>query len=268
MPALESGRRIGNYVVREILGQGGMGAVYLATHAIIGRQVAIKVLRRELAHDAGQVARFLNEARAAALARHPGIVEVFDVGSLPSGVPYLVMEYLCGESLAQRLLRTGRLEIDQAAAITQQVASALAAAHQIGIVHRDLKPANLFLTFGREQPEMISCKVLDFGIAKLQSATTAVSTTQSGALLGTPLYMSPEQARGVRAGIDHRTDIYSLGAILYQMVCGTPPFVGDGWGDLLLRHMTEEPVRPSQHNPAVSPAGQTKRRPFCLHGRP
>jgi serine/threonine protein kinase len=250
-------KRIGNYAVQALIGQGGMGAVYRAEHTVIGRQVAIKILRRELAGESSLVARFLNEARAPGAANHPGIVEVFDVGTLPNGTPYLVMEYLRGESLAQRLTRVGRLDIELAAEIACQTASALAAAHASGIIHRDLKPGNLFLLDGDgatagEPPRV---KVLDFGIAKLLTAGPSNEpSTHSGLVIGTPLYMSPEQCRGARDEVDHRADVYALGTILYQMVSGTPPFVGEGWGELLLRHMTEAPVPPSMHNSAVSPA--------------
>jgi serine/threonine protein kinase len=256
-------KRIGNYAVQALIGQGGMGAVYRAEHTVIGRQVAIKILRRELAAQSSQVARFLNEARAPGAARHPGIVEVFDVGTLPSGTPYLVMEYLRGESLAQRLTRVGRLELDLAVDVACQTASALAAAHANGIVHRDLKPGNLFLldvdaaaTPGVEgAPVSPRVKVLDFGIAKLLAPNlSSEPSTHSGLVIGTPLYMSPEQCRGAQAEVDHRADIYALGIILYQMLCGAPPFVGEGWGELLLRHMTEAPAPPSLHNPAVTPA--------------
>jgi len=247
---MDAGPRIGSYVVREILGQGGMGTVYLAEHTVIGKKVAIKVLKRDLAGHDTLVARFINEARANAVVGHPGIVDVFDVGTLPSGVPYLVMEYLQGESLAQRIARVGRLPIKQAANIAWETASAVGAAHAKGIVHRDLKPENLFLARDPGAPEVEKVKVLDFGIAKLHATPTKVNT-QTGAVMGTPIYMSPEQCRGARDEVDQRTDIYSLGIILYEMLCGKPPFQGEAFGDLLLRHMTEAPAALSPINPEV-----------------
>jgi serine/threonine protein kinase len=250
---MEPGLRIGSYVVREVLGQGGMGTVYLAEHSVIGRKVAIKVLKRDLAVHEGLVARFVNEARAKAVVGHPGIVDVFDYGTLPSGVPYLVMELLEGESLAMRIARVGKLPVKEAAGIAWETASAVGAAHAKGIIHRDLKPENLFLARDAGSPDVEKVKVLDFGIAKLHSSPSKLST-QGGAVMGTPVYMSPEQCRGARDEVDVRTDIYSLGVILYEMLCGKPPFEGEAFGDLLLRHMTEEVVPPSHRNPDVPPS--------------
>jgi serine/threonine protein kinase len=249
---METGPRIGSYVVREVLGQGGMGTVYLAEHSVIGKKVAIKVLKRDLAGHDSLVARFINEARANAVVRHAGIVDVFDVGTLPSGVPYIVMEYLRGESLAQRLAKSGPLPVEGAATIAWETASAVGAAHAKGIIHRDLKPENLFLARDPTAPEVEKVKVLDFGIAKLHADPNQVNT-QTGAVMGTPAYMSPEQCRGAKDEVDQRTDIYSLGAILYEMLVGKPPFEGEAFGDLLLRHMTE-PVTPPSSRRADVPA--------------
>jgi serine/threonine-protein kinase len=247
---MEGGPRIGSYVVRGVLGQGGMGTVYLAEHAVIGKKVAIKVLKRDLAGQDTLVARFINEARANEMIKHPGIVDVFDVGKLPSGVPYIVMEYLRGESLAQRLSRGPRLKVMEAASIARETASAVGAAHAKGIIHRDLKPENLFLVRDPGPPLVEKLKVLDFGIAKLHADPNKVNTA-TGAVMGTPTYMSPEQCRGARDEVDQRTDVYSLGVILYEMLCGKPPFESDAFGDLLLRHMTETPAPPSAGNPGV-----------------
>jgi serine/threonine protein kinase len=247
---METGPRIGSYVVREVLGQGGMGTVYLAEHAVIGKKVAIKVLKRDLAGHDSLVARFINEARANAVVGHPGIVDVFDVGTLPSGVPYIVMEYLQGESLSQRLAKAGPLPLETAATIAWETASAVGAAHAKGIIHRDLKPENLFLARDPGAPEVERVKVLDFGIAKLHADPNQINT-QTGAVMGTPAYMSPEQCRGAKDEIDQRTDIYSLGVILYEMLVGKPPFEGEAFGDLLLRHMTEPVTPPSARRPEV-----------------
>ena len=238
------GARIQNYQVTSLLGQGGMGAVYVAQHPIIGRKVAIKVLQPEMAKDKSLVDRFINEARAANVLGHPNIVDILDVGTLPDGVPYIIMELLAGESLGQRLDRVGRIDAGQAVKMAVQAISALAAAHAAGIVHRDLKPDNLFVVAPNRATaagagEVI--KVLDFGIAKMKRDLTNSPLTSTGALMGTPVYMSPEQCRGVPGEVDHRTDIYSMGIILYQMLCGRPPFTSEGLGDILVSHLTRAP---------------------------
>ncbi len=228
-----------------------MGAVYLAEHPFIGRKAAIKVLRRELADDHRLVERFMNEARAANAIHHPNIIEIIDVGRLPSGVPYLMMEFLEGEGLSRRIRREGQMTIVAAANVAIQTASALFAAHGAGIVHRDLKPDNLFLIpTGTNRFDRI--KVLDFGIAKLRGDLSGSGArTQSGSFMGTPPYMSPEQCRGLSDEIDQRTDVYALGIILYEMLAGDPPFVSEGWGDLALMHMTRPPPPLRVRNPSV-----------------
>jgi tRNA A-37 threonylcarbamoyl transferase component Bud32 len=246
------GEVINNYVIKSLLGEGGMGAVYLAEHPFIGRRAAIKVLRRELAQDPALVERFMNEARAANAIRHPNIIDIIDVGRTPSGVPYLMMELLEGMSLAQRISEAGRLEVAEALEIGAQTCAALTAAHAKGIVHRDLKPDNLFLVPDDARPGGMKVKVLDFGIAKLRGDLTNVSAkTQAGALMGTPPYMSPEQCRGLTDDIDHRTDVYAMGIILYEMLCGAPPFVSPGWGDIVLAHLTKPPPAPRATNPGI-----------------
>jgi eukaryotic-like serine/threonine-protein kinase len=238
------GERIHNYEVVSKIGQGGMGVVYLARHLFIDRSAALKVLHPHLQprvdNDPNLVGRFMNEARAANAIRHPNIIEVVDTGFLPrSGAPYLLMEYLEGESLGARLRNMRRLPLEMALQIAGQTASALSAAHDQGIVHRDLKPENIFLLPRPGNVDLV--KVLDFGIAKLRLdlAGQAVQT-QPGTLVGTPRYMSPEQCRGT-GEVDHRSDIYALGIILYEMLCGVPPFQGEGVGQLLAVHMTEPP---------------------------
>jgi len=246
------GEVINNYRVMSLLGEGGMGAVYLAEHPFMGRKAAIKVLRRDLAEDRGLVERFMNEARAANAIRHPNIIDIIDVGRTPSGVPYLMMELLEGQSLAKRISEAGQLPVGEAIEIGAQTAGALAAAHSKGIVHRDLKPDNLFLVPDDSRPGGMRVKVLDFGIAKLRGDLTNVSArTQAGALMGTPPYMSPEQCRGLSDEIDHRTDIYALGIILYELLCGKPPFVSEGWGDIVLAHLTKAPEPPTSKNPSI-----------------
>jgi serine/threonine-protein kinase len=230
------GQSFGNYRAIALLGEGGMGAVYLAEHPGIGRRVAVKVLHKSLILDAQLMGRFLNEARTANAIRHPNIIEILDSGTLADGMPYLVMELLEGETLGARIARLGRLPTRAALRFAFQTASALGAAHDKGIVHRDLKPDNLFIVPDPGHVDGERLKVLDFGIAKLQESASNQVKTRTGAVLGTPLYMSPEQCRGVRE-IDHRSDIYSLGIILYEMVTGRPPFVSEGFGDLVNMHL-------------------------------
>jgi len=247
------GQKINNYEVRSLLGEGGMGAVYLAEHPIIKTRFAIKVLHPEFMRDPEAIARFTNEARAANAIRHPNIVEIIDLGTLPDGLPYIVMELLEGESLGVRLRRLRRLPVDQAVVFAAQVANALAAAHAAGIAHRDLKPDNIFLAADPEAPERERVKVLDFGLAKLQRELPGTSiSTSAGLVMGTPKYMSPEQCRGVSGDVDHRTDIYALGIILYEMVCGCVPFEAEGAGDVLMMHMTQAPRPPRTINLEVT----------------
>jgi eukaryotic-like serine/threonine-protein kinase len=235
------GESIGSYRIVAKLGEGGMGAVYLGEHRWIARRAAIKVLLPELSSNQQIVARFFTEARATSLIRHPGIVEVVDCDLLPSGSAYIVMELLEGQSLGDALRTRGPLPLRRALAIGRNVADALAAAHAQKIVHRDLKPDNVFLLAGggdADQP----IKILDFGIAKLFQADGGYAhyKTQTGNLLGTPVYMSPEQCRGV-GSIDHRTDIYSLGCMLFETISGRPPFISEGFGELIQFHLSMAP---------------------------
>jgi eukaryotic-like serine/threonine-protein kinase len=249
------GLRINNYEITSLVGEGGMGAVYLAVHPVMGRKVAVKLLRRELAADKTLVARFINEARAAYAIHHPNIIDVIDVGTLAddrSGLPYMMMEYLEGESLARRLELRGTLGIAEAVDVAIQTASALGAAHAKGIVHRDLKPDNLFLVSDEMNPGRERIKVLDFGIAKLRGEFGGESVkTNAGSIMGTPPYMSPEQCRGIVEEVDHRTDVYALGIILYEMLCGSPPFVSAGYGEVLVMHLTQPPPSPRAINPNI-----------------
>jgi serine/threonine protein kinase len=257
------GQQFGNYRVLSLLGEGGMGAVYLAEHPGIGRRVAVKVLHKQFTGDEQLLGRLLNEARAANAIRHPNIIEILDSGMREDGVPYLVMELLEGESLGQRIRRAGRLSIEDTIAFTLQTASALGAAHKKGIVHRDLKPDNLFIIgtlgmrgdeSGRITDEIVAerMKVLDFGIAKLQMPQPGDSVkTRTGTLMGTPIYMSPEQCRGTKT-VDHRSDVYSLGIIVYEMLVGQTPFVSDGFGELVNMHLNVPPPSSRAQRPEIS----------------
>jgi serine/threonine-protein kinase len=230
---------IGNYRVTSLLGEGGMGVVYLAQHPVFGRKVAIKLLHAVLARDPDIVARFFNEARAIHMVAHENIVEILDFGQTPDGQPYFIMEYLQGESLSDAIAR-GAMAQDQVEAIGVQMCRALGAAHAKGIVHRDLKPHNVQLVIKADGA--LQVKILDFGVAKILASPDGTNSvkTRTGSLMGTPLYMSPEQCKG--AGVlDHRTDIYSLGVILFEMLSGRPPFNAEGVGELFAKHMLEDP---------------------------
>jgi tRNA A-37 threonylcarbamoyl transferase component Bud32 len=255
-----AGDTLGPYTIVRRLGAGAMGEVYQARHRHMGRDAAIKVLRAELTEEADVVNRFFTEARATAAVRHPGIVEIFDCDLHRTGRAFIVMEYLAGEDLAQRLGRAGAFAPDWPAlrAIGRQLASALAAAHAIGIVHRDLKPGNIFLVAqdaapGAASPAASTVKIVDFGIAKLLHRDGGMhSQTQTGHILGTPLYMSPEQARGAKT-IDHRTDIYALGCVLFEMITGQPPFVRKGPAEVIVAHL-HDPVPRASSLEATVPA--------------
>jgi len=247
------GSRVGGYTVLHLLGQGGMGQVFLAQHHRIARRAAVKVLLPELSANESVVERFFTEARATSLIRHPGIVEILDC-DVREGQAFIVMEHLEGESVADYLERTGGLIGDNAfaLAVTGQVAQAVGAAHAAGIVHRDLKPDNVFLSVSNTDGQIVP-KVLDFGIAKLAERGSATHT-RTGAVLGTPAYMSPEQCRGGSKVVDGRSDVYSLGCILYEMLCGEPPFVRDGMGDLIVAHVSEAPQPLRVRVPGLTPA--------------
>ena len=229
------GQSLGSYTIERELGRGGMGAVYVAIHTLLGRRAAVKVLLPALSKDQSLVQRFFNEARAATAIKHPSIVEIYDFGWAPDGSAFIVMELMDGEPLSARIKRHGRLPVPLALTIARQAANALHAAHRAGIVHRDLKPDNVFLVPDIEVAGGERVKLLDFGIAKL-TADGHVSQTSTGAIMGTPLYMSPEQCEGARL-VDARSDLYSLGCMLFEMVSGRVPFVSEGVGGLIGMHL-------------------------------
>jgi serine/threonine protein kinase len=225
----------GKYEISRVLGVGGMGTVYEGRNLRIQRRVAIKVLHSSTAASAESVARFEQEARAAGRIGSPHVVEVIDLGHLPNGDLYLVMEFLEGESLAQRFARTPRAHPGQLAPIIHQLLEGLAAAHDVGIVHRDLKPENVFLQRTKDGDFV---KLLDFGISKF-TKDRDISMTQTGSIVGTPYYMAPEHVRG--APIDHRVDLYAVGVILYEGLSGRLPYQGDVLPELVFKIALEDP---------------------------
>jgi tRNA A-37 threonylcarbamoyl transferase component Bud32 len=233
------GQTIGNYRITAKLGEGGMGVVYLAEHPVIGKKVAMKAIHPELSRNADVISRFVTEAQAVNQIGHDNIVDIADFGNTPDGEFYFVMELLQGEPLSERLKREGALPAPRAFAIAMQIADALAASHEHGIVHRDLKPENVFLLHRGGTHDFV--KVLDFGLAKLTVGEGRVThKTRTGYLMGTPYYMSPEQCEG-KAEIDHRSDIYALGVLLFEMLTGKVPFGGEGYGEIIVKHITMPP---------------------------
>ena len=257
------GRTIaGKFVVEDIIGSGAMGAVYRARQVALDKVVAIKVLHGEHADDATFAARFQREAKAASRLNHPNSMQVIDFGEEPDGLLYIAMEYLDGRSL-HRVLREDRpLPAARTADVLMQTLAALAVAHDMGVVHRDLKPENIMVLQGTDddgRPRDI-IKVCDFGIAKITDSRAYKSgsdresnapVTTAGFLVGTPEYMSPEQGRGEK--LDARSDLYSVGVVLYEILAGQPPFEAENAIGVVLRHITEAPVAPSQVAPGVDP---------------
>ena len=227
------------YRVTRLLGRGGMGAVWAAEHLRLpGRQVAVKVLLSPGVATGEAFARFRREAEIASRLGHPNIVQVLDFHTLHTGEPYIILELLQGETLAHRLQR-GPVPLEEALAITRQVGSALQAAHRAGVVHRDLKPDNVFLCLPQEEMPGPYVKVLDFGISKIRGSQTVA--TQDAVLMGTPQYMAPEQALGRNTSIDARTDVFALGAIVYEMLGGVPAFAGSSLAEVVYKVVHAQP---------------------------
>jgi serine/threonine-protein kinase len=248
------GAAVGNYTIIEPISAGGMGAVYRASHVLLGRSAAVKLLRPDLTDNRELVARFFTEAKAASAIHHPGIVEVFDFGYTEDGQAYLVMELLDGQALSRRLAERKRFAEVHAGLIARGIAGALGAAHAKGIIHRDLKPDNIMLVPDPDVPFGERPKVLDFGIAKLSEELSGTRSghTRTGALIGTPQYMAPEQAQSATT-IDHRADLYSLGCILYEMLVGRPPFVAEGAGEVIALHLFATPTPVSEQLSSIAP---------------
>jgi serine/threonine protein kinase len=255
-----------DHEIQGVIGEGGMGVVYRAQHVVIEKPVAIKVLHDRFARQKDMVEQFIIEAKAASRIRHPNIIDVTDFGTTPEGLVFLVMEYLDGESLEERLARVGRLPVFEAVNIVKQVARGLGAAHGLGVVHRDLKPANIFLCQREGRRRIVRraaspsgaqfviepedkydfVKLLDFGVAKFMDLGPSVAT-RAGVLCGTPHYLSPEQAQEQPA--TERSDLYALGAVFYEMITGSVPFDGSSMFEILKGHVVGDVVPPSQRAP-------------------
>ena len=242
------GAQVAGYRITSKLGEGAMGVVYRGEHTVLGRPAAIKFLNADLAENQELVSRFFTEARAVNGIRHPNIVDITDFGQRGNR-HYYVMEFLDGQTLLDRLTLEGRTDLESTIRIGTQVAAALAAAHDKGIVHRDLKPENIYVCNHPDYPDYV--KVFDFGIAKLiEKSPAATHQTRAGYVLGTPLYMSPEQCTGEES-LDHRSDVYSLGIVLYQMITGVVPFNAPTMAGIVKGHISEQPIPPRKHNDSI-----------------
>ncbi len=256
MRAVADGNRVGEivggkYRVVRLLAKGGMGVVFEAQHTVVRRRFAIKFLRRDLAERRDILTRFQREAEAAGALENENVTAAVDFGVAEDGTPYILMEYLVGESLAALIEREERLPVSRATDLVIQACAGVAAAHAAGIVHRDLKPHNLFVCRRHDGTDLL--KVLDFGVAKLQLADDASAATRTGMVLGTAAYMSPEQARGERM-VDGKTDVYALGAILYEMLSRKRPHPG-GSQNAILHHIATQPAVPLESVQADLPPG-------------
>jgi tRNA A-37 threonylcarbamoyl transferase component Bud32 len=236
------------YRILRKLGEGGMGTVYQAEHALIEKRIALKVLFPELTRRTDLVARFLQEAKSASRIGHENVIDISDFGQSPEGLVYIAMEYLDGQDLSQLIKAEGPQPWPRARPILMQIAKALRAAHEHGIIHRDMKPENVFLIQREGRPDFV--KVLDFGIAKVVNVDDGgPRLTQAGMIFGTPEYMSPEQAQGQTP--DHRVDIYAVGCLMYHLLTGTVPFTADNFMGILTKHMLEPVEPPGQRKPEL-----------------
>jgi serine/threonine-protein kinase len=240
----------GKYRIERLLGAGGMGSVWVAEHTLLNRPVAVKVLDSSATtRDATAVQRFLREAQTAARLRSDHIVDVLDVGRFDDGTPFLIMELLEGETLSSRIKREGRLQQGDAALLVDHLLSGLSAAHAAGVIHRDIKPDNCFITRKNGRDHL---KLLDFGISKVAGDAREMRMTRTGVVMGTPYYMAPEQARGSKE-IDHRCDLYAVGAILYECITGRVPFEAESVNELLFKIVLEPLVQPRLIAPDLDP---------------
>ncbi len=238
---------LGEYKIQGKLGEGGMGTVFSAIHPMIGKRAAIKVLKLQFCEDPILVERFIDEARIVNQIGHPNIVDIFAFGEMPDGRRFFAMEWLTGETLRERL-RRGPCSLTQMARLIHALARALEAAHDKGVIHRDLKPENIFLTdIAHEQPLV---KLLDFGVAKLANDKRRMSQTAKGQILGTPMYIAPEQASNANE-VSFASDVYSLGAITFECLTGRPPFLARNTVEMVTAHITETPPTPSSLMPEV-----------------
>jgi serine/threonine-protein kinase len=251
LKALVGSTVAGKYRVDRMIGRGGMGAVFQAANLAIGKRVALKFLDHEAAQNRQACLRFQREAEAAGMAESAHIVQIFDSGVTDAGLPFLVMELLTGEDLRARLAREGRLGVASALRIVSQVLRALLCAHEAGIVHRDLKPDNVFLCARDDDPSFV--KLVDFGISKVARSRPADTLTNRGTVLGTAFYMSPEQAQSF-ADIDGRTDLFSVGAILFEMLSGQPPHLAPTYEAVLIAICTHDAPDVRTLSPDVPPA--------------
>ncbi|MFH1437633.1 MAG: serine/threonine-protein kinase [Pseudomonadota bacterium] len=243
----------GKYKLEARIGEGGMGAVYRGTHTAIGRKIAVKVLHADIQSHEEVVFRFQNEARLAASIGHRNIVDIIDMGKYLGKYHFIVMEFLEGEDLFSVIRRRETLRRDEAIDLAIQVLNGLKAVHKKGIIHRDLKPENIFVCSGMDEEKTV--KILDFGVSRLMDKEKRenVRITRAGMVFGTPRYMSPEQAKGSEKH-DHRADLYAVGAMLYEMLCGFPPFSTENYNELMVEILTKKPALISEIEPAISPA--------------
>jgi len=263
---LEPGTRIGErYKVESLLGIGGMGAVYKATHELLNKPFALKILHKDVLANEQIIARFDREAKASVSLAHPNLVAVADYGVTSDGAPFLVMDYIDGKSLGEELCSAGPLSAERALPLFIQMCAGLESAHSKGVVHRDLKPNNVMLFKDAAGQEQI--KIVDFGISKIVGPNSGASNlTQTGEIFGSPLYMSPEQCRGMP--VDQRCDIYSLGCVMYECLSGEPPFIAENPVQTILKHLHEEAQPLSQRGVANLPEGLEKIIDTCLNKDP